>query len=683
MATNRGLSGWGSIFLAAFAGAWFVGCGGNAKIGGTGDSDGGPDNSGTPSETARAPSLGWSIRDATPYSRTEHATVLDEARDRMIVLGGAVGLDAWALPLSGQDKNRWLQILPEGNSPPADESNVGLPASAVYDPFAQRLLVLRADSYQFETPRVWELTLGDVPAWNELPLEGPAPGAELDQGKMVLDRDGQRALIVGGGLHSSGTWALSLNGPARWSRVADAPAQETFTRSPFPLDINTGALFVDSARERLVLITGGVREPARVWTLPLAGGDWALEASGACGPDYDTTSTYDSVHDRVIFVGSNCGISSYELASAEWRTWDGGSFYKLHDSQSPLFAFSSIDDPQRGRALFFSGGISAGNATTALRYDELTLSVLVPNTLGIGPGGTTGVWDEQRQALVVFGASNEQSGVTNAHGLKASDRWRDVAGPQPPFSVGVYDAIGHAVVAIGHPYLGASSENVARLSSKPGSAWEVLRAPGGPEVRDFPVAVYDSAGQRIVVHGGEASGYPPAKWFGDTWALSLAGAPEWTELATSGDSGGARSRASAIFDPVGQRMITYGGSADASFSDGPGALYQLKLDDSLEWSEIHATGAGPAHRYAVQTLYDPRGERMLVLDGTHLVALTLHGDLSWHRFCEPGIGMPGSLPLFVADGSSASTFLALAPDGLFAARGDGTFRFDLDTPYCD
>jgi len=37
----------------------------------------------------------------------------------------------------------------------------------------------------------------------------------------------------------------------------------------------------------------------------------------------------------------------------------------------------------------------------------------------------------------------------------------------------------------------------------------------------------------------------------------------------------------------------------------------------------------------------------------------------------------------VTDGSSASTILALAPDGLFAARGDGTFRFDLDTPYCD
>jgi len=42
--------------------------------------------------------------------------------------------------------------------------------------------------------------------------------------------------------------------------------------------------------------------------------------------------------------------------------------------------------------------------------------------------------------------------------------------------------------------------------------------------------------------------------------------------------------------------------------------------------------------------------------------------------------MPGSI--LIGNGLS-STLLGLAPDGLFAALGDGTFRFDLDTPYCD
>lgn len=69
---------------------------------------------------------------------------------------------------------------------------------------------------------------------------------------MVFDRSGRRLLVVGGGLKSSGTWALSPDSLARWSRVADAPAEDTFTRSPFLLGVNTGALFIDAASERVV-----------------------------------------------------------------------------------------------------------------------------------------------------------------------------------------------------------------------------------------------------------------------------------------------------------------------------------------------------------------------------------------------------------------------------------------------
>jgi len=693
MATNQGPSGWRFAFLAALAGSCFVGCGGNAKTGGTGNyagsnSDGGREAPGLPSEPTGAAGSdplpeprghGWSVRDATPYSRTEHATILDQERDRMIVIGGAGGLDAWALPLSGQNQNQWTQLLPEGDSPPVDDSNRGWAVSAVYDPFGQRVLVLRADSSQFKTPRIWELTLADSPAWHELTLEGPSPGAELDQGKMVLDRSHRRVLIVGGGQNSSGTWALSLDAPARWSRLADAPAADPSTGSPFVLGINTGALFIDAPRETVVLIVGELG-PSQVWTLPLAGGDWTLGSSGSCGADYRTSSIYDSAHDRVIFLGLSCGLSSYELATGKWQTLDMD--YLNHQIDSSLAsAISTIDDPQRGRALFFSGGLAAGNATTELRYDDLRLSVVVPNTLGSSAGGTTGVWDAQREALVAFGAD---AGVTRSHGAGAKDIWRDVAGPQPEFSKGVYDPVGHAVIAIGHPQFGATTELVARLPSKPGSAWQDIPVSGGPRVRNRPTAVYDSVEQRVILHGGEAAtDSTPGELLNDTWALSLTGEPQWTELATSGDSGGARAQQVAIFDPIGQRMISYGSPADSSPIHASGDLHQLMLDDSLTWSAMHAAGTGPSHG-EVLALYDPEGERMLILDETHLFALTLRGELRWHRFCEPGMTMPGSRPYFVDPSYyQSSTLLGLAPDGLFAAKGDGAFRFDLETSYCD
>lgn len=662
---------------------WFVlgaaGCSGNVRSAGGsagGNTGGGSGSSEPPPETAGSDNseplpvpLGWSIRDTTPYSRGEHATVLDEAHDRMLIIGGAAGLDVWALPLSGPDQNQWRQILPEGDAPPPPDIDSGYPVSAVYDPIGQRLLVLRADSYVTDAPQVWELTLDDAPTWHELELGGPNPGAELDQGRMVVDTAGKRLLVVGGGLHGSGTWALSLEGAARWSRVTDAPGDGTQA---------IYAAFIDAARARAVLVTAGVRDVSRVWALPLSGGDWALENSSTCGADYDTTSTYDSAHDRIVFVGSDCGISTYSLANGEWQTRGTSSQFYL--------AFSSIDDARRSRALFFSGGLGSGNATTALRYDDLSLVEVVPNTLGVSPGGTNGVWDDTRQALISFGAGENYGGArTRLHGLRPSDRWVDIASPVPPFSMAVYDTKGQALVALGQLDPASSNESVARLSSASGSDWEIIPTAGAPEVRSWSVAVYDSARQRVVVHGGEAGevSYPSGKYLDDTWAFSLAGEPRWTKLATSGDSGGARSRQTAIFDPVAQRLISYGGSPDAIANHAPGDLHQLALDDSLEWSELHAAGRGPAVAEGVLTVYDPKGQRMLALDRTHLFALTLTGEPTWHRFCEPGMGMPGSALVSVIGNGPANTLLGLAPDGLFVALGDGTFRFNLETAYCD
>src|SRR3954470_22480699 len=126
MATKRRLGVWIGVFFCVLGGVSLVGCGGNSRSGGPGvrvgdTAGGGSGNAGPPPATAGTKDTvlvptdaGWSIRDTTPYSRTEHATVLDEARDRMIVIGGRAGLDVWALPLSGPGENQWTKILPKG-----------------------------------------------------------------------------------------------------------------------------------------------------------------------------------------------------------------------------------------------------------------------------------------------------------------------------------------------------------------------------------------------------------------------------------------------------------------------------------------------------------------------------------------------------------------------------------------
>jgi hypothetical protein len=59
----------------------------------------------------------------------------------------------------------------------------------------------------------------------------------------------------------------------------------------------------------------------------------------------------------------------------------------------------------------------------------------------------------------------------------------------------------------------------------------------------------------MIVFGGADNDY-----MGDVWALSLSGNPTWTRLFPSGGPPGPRGFHSAIYDPVGDRMIVYGGA---------------------------------------------------------------------------------------------------------------------------
>ena len=68
--------------------------------------------------------------------------------------------------------------------------------------------------------------------------------------------------------------------------------------------------------------------------------------------------------------------------------------------------------------------------------------------------------------------------------------------------------------------------------------------------------MYDPVRHRLVVFGGvDAYGNRTA----DTWVLSLGAVPAWSRLATSGGPPAARILHSAIYDPAGDRMIILGG----------------------------------------------------------------------------------------------------------------------------
>lgn len=68
-------------------------------------------------------------------------------------------------------------------------------------------------------------------------------------------------------------------------------------------------------------------------------------------------------------------------------------------------------------------------------------------------------------------------------------------------------------------------------------------------------AVYDSPRQRMLIFGGGAN-YPIGN---ELWSLTLTGAPTWSLLAPSGLPPWERQLAGAVYDPVRDRMLVYGG----------------------------------------------------------------------------------------------------------------------------
>src|SRR2546425_1512563 len=76
-----------------------------------------------------------------------------------------------------------------------------------------------------------------------------------------------------------------------------------------------------------------------------------------------------------------------------------------------------------------------------------------------------------------------------------------------------------------------------------------------PSARYLHTAVYDPVHNRMVVFGGYASGYDLVS---DVWALSLTGTTAWTKLNPSGTPS-PRHLHSAIYDPVRNRVVVFGG----------------------------------------------------------------------------------------------------------------------------
>jgi Galactose oxidase, central domain/FlgD Ig-like domain len=246
--------------------------------------------------------------------------------------------------------------------------------------------------------------------------------------------------------------------------------------------------------------------------------------------------------------------------------------------------------------------------------------------------GHSAVYDPKRDRMIVFGGFDGRfQNDTWELPLSKETGWKRLittGGPPPPREghAAVYDPVGDQIVLIG----GSTSDalllnDVWVLSLGDTSTWVQLSPQGLPPTpRFFHTAVFDPIRDRVLIFGG-------ADWApylnNDVWSLSLREQPAWDSLATSGTPPFERFRHASIYDPARDRMVVVGGDASGA---GLNDAWSLWLGmGTPTWSPIVAGGAPPPRIMSHSAVLDPDGDRIVVFGGWTNYPSTVVHDSTW------------------------------------------------------
>ena len=596
---------------------------------------------------------------------------LDATHNRVVIFGGkdAAGLfnDVWTLDRSVASAT-WVKFNATGIAP-----SPRMYLASAYDPVGQRLIVFGGqDSTGARLGDLWQLDLSGLSggAWTQLSVGGgPTPRI---MPTMVLDTVAQRLVLFGGlstaAQNDTWVWDLALTG---WSALAptgtlppvrygaggmfDASLNRMvvfggqgafFYNSVFALDLTLGAEawtnisavsapFMPSRREMAVAadptgrkawIFGGtnggqfgdlweldVNNPTAIWTLlaPPAPGPAARHAHAGCmdGNGWLVTATG--------FVNSTAQADTWAIDTGNIA---GGWVNPIVlVSPTSLVTASVALDPVANRLIAF-GGLANGMPAAGLWQLDLAAPISGWQTLaatGTGPTArrsATLVYDAANQRMILFGgragaANNTIVGEVWALNLSGPPAWTLLSpGGTPPGTraqhVAVVDHLGRMVIWGGLDSTGAMHNTTFALDLSTLN-WVNLSPTGAPLARVATSAVFDPVNQRMLVYGGSNNGATAI-----LSVLSLSGAPAWGTMVTSGTSPGAVFYHSAVYDAAGHRMLLFGGVNGLANN----RLYSLALGTGV-WTLLNPPVAAPQPRWAHGGVWDAAGNRMCIVGG--------------------------------------------------------------------
>lgn len=606
--------------------------------------------------TARAAAAGelpWPARRFAPCG------AFDDARGDWYVFGGrgeggaAHFADAWRIRVRSPAP-RWRRVAASDapGAPPPLRS-----CAAAFDAEAGRMLVFGGWNGVTPTNGVWALTPGPAPRWERLcdaASCGTPPSARRAAGA-VYDPVGRRLLVFGGldSAFRNDLWALSLDGPARWTRL--------LANGPQPPPRASHSLAYDAGR-RLVWLVGGTTSGADLadtWVLDPATATWRQVAATGPTPRSGAVLVHDAAADRLVLHGGLDSTANRVLRDT-WTLDDLGTTptwtQARPDSEAPQRRFAGVGafDSQLRQMLVFGGGLglTALKDAAALdlrRRERIAWRGLAPRTPLTGRDQAAVGFTRRTGSLFAFGGFGAgtfpgqlDAGVHLAETWRLRDgRWRNVTpltGANTPLhreaAAVTTDPSGERMYVIG----GLEGDDelgdawVADLSRPGEPRWRQLCSPtscgAGPAARWGAQAAYDPTGHRVVVFGGRRT---DGTSFNDVWTLSLSGSPRWAQLEVAGAPPAARWGAAAGYDPVGRRIVLAAGQTGSDAEPiSHNDAWALSLRGRAAWHRLAPLGAAPAPRrspaYAMRV---HGGTSQLVLAGGLDAGTRAHTNDVW------------------------------------------------------
>ena len=293
--------------------------------------------------------------------------------------------------------------------------------------------------------------------------------------------------------------------------------------------------------------------------------------------------------------------------------------------------------------------------------------------------GAGAAWDPVNHRVLRFGGVDEDY-LNDLWSYTLAGGWSQLAtgGPLPSrrgFGGFLYDPVRSRMLLIGGLDASIATSDVWQLSLSGTPTWSQVATTGDPdEPGTMPTGryafstIYDPLRDRLILFGG----LPGGNATDELWELSLAVTPaKWTRLTPSGAAPAARYAHIAIYDPVRDRMIMYGGvdNQNSPLSD----TWALSLSGTPTWTQLAPLGTAPTLVWT-GAVYDPIRDRMLVLSGAgdnsgSIWSLSLKFEPAWFRIPAGGSVFTARLyhnAVYQPDDDLVLGFNGATTDGNFA-----------------